>query len=122
LRSVLENVPAGILILRGPQLIIEYVSPGMQAISPRLVEGRPVAEVTTIWPQIEAIVERVWRTGEPFRAAEMLLRRRAEMPEGTTPPLEAIKRGADRLNRIVEDLLSGLAAPRGRAGAPAGTG
>jgi PAS domain S-box-containing protein len=80
LRAVIEQAPAIICMLRGPEHRLEFTNElYLQLIGKRDVIGKTVAEVV---PEVEsqgyiAMLDQVYRTGKPFRGTEMpvLLRR-----------------------------------------------
>jgi signal transduction histidine kinase len=73
---VLEAVPAGIALLRGPELAFELVNPAFQALSPDLpMLGRRLADVfpEDLGPHLAAILRAV-ATGERVRASDVPVR------------------------------------------------
>lgn len=81
LQSAVDHAPAGIALLRAPDLVFDVVNPRYQAFAPgKQMLGRRHADV---WPEISGqvlpLIERALRTGEPFSASDMPFRiRRAE--------------------------------------------
>ncbi|OGX84604.1 hypothetical protein BEN48_02370 [Hymenobacter glacialis] len=88
LYQVFEQTPASVAILRGPDHRVEYLNPGYQALlQGRELLGKPLAEVL---PETEelgfvALLDQVYRTGEPFVGVEMPFQPRdatgARLPE-----------------------------------------
>ncbi|HEX2988234.1 MAG TPA: PAS domain-containing protein, partial [Chloroflexota bacterium] len=76
LRAVFDNVLAGIVVLRGPDLVYEMVNAAYQAIAPeREFLGKSIAEA---WPeiadQVKPIGEMVFRTQQPYHVVDMPLK------------------------------------------------
>ncbi len=74
-QTVIDNVPAGIAVVRGPDFVFELINPAYQAIAPgKSILGRTVEEV---WPEFSAQVlpflKRALESGMPQHVADMLL-------------------------------------------------
>jgi PAS domain S-box-containing protein len=72
LETVVNNVPAGIAVLRGPHFVFELANPVYLAIAPgKTLLGRSVAEE---WPeladQVVPLLQRVRDTGEPYHVVD----------------------------------------------------
>jgi PAS domain S-box-containing protein len=78
LASLIENAPAIICAFRGPQLIYEFSNPLHQRLVGvhRQLVGRPVREAVpeAVDQGVVALLERVYRTGEPYLGCELSLR------------------------------------------------
>ncbi len=78
LASLIENAPAIICAFRGPQLIYEFSNPLHQRLvgAHRQLVGRPVREAVpeAVDQGVVALLERVYRTGEPYLDRELSLR------------------------------------------------
>jgi len=78
LASLIENAPALICAFRGPELIYEFSNPLHQRLVGvhRQLVGRPVREAVpeSVDQGIVALLERVYRTGEPYLDRELSLR------------------------------------------------
>jgi PAS domain S-box-containing protein len=76
LELLLHAAPAMICVFEGPQHVFGFVNPPYQAlVGPRPLLGRPIAEAM---PELAGqpifdLLDRVYRTGETFRANEMLV-------------------------------------------------
>ena len=72
LGAIVDRVPVGIAILRGPDLVHEMINPAFQALVPdRPMENRPFAEVwPELAPKVLPILRRTLQTGEPYQAEE----------------------------------------------------
>jgi len=76
LKSFLMQAPAGICILRGPELVYELVNPGYQQFLPgRALLGRPIFEALPelAGTPLETIIKNVYESGEPFEINELLV-------------------------------------------------
>lgn len=76
LKSYLIQAPAGIGILRGPELVYELVNPAYQRLLPgRNLQGRPLFEALPelIGTEVEKILLDVYRTGNTFEVEELLV-------------------------------------------------
>lgn len=72
LRMVLDQAPIGIVVLRGPDLVYEYVNPMFQAFAPTVpLIGRRFAEASWELAEVRARLEEVWATGRPWRASDL---------------------------------------------------
>ncbi len=78
LASLFENAPAIICTLRGPELIYEFSNPLHQRLvgAHRQLVGRPMREAVpeAVDQGVVALLERVYRTGEPYLDRELSLR------------------------------------------------
>ncbi len=86
--AVVSNTPAGIAVLRGPDMVFELANPACQAIAPgKPLLGKSVAEA---WPeladQVVPLLRRVLATGEPYHVVDRPLRIRRSPGE----PLEEV--------------------------------
>src|SRR5690349_4610868 len=70
----LASLPAGLVVARGRELIIELVNPAFQALAPgtRLV-GRPFSEVAAHIQRMLPVLERVLATGQASSVPDMEL-------------------------------------------------
>lgn len=87
LQALVEHLPAGVLLMSGPDLVIEAVNPAGQAFVPgRDLPGRRFEEA---WPEAAALLEPVFRrvleTGEPADAIDERLDIRRS-PDGPAVP------------------------------------
>ena len=76
LYHLLEQAPALICLFTGPQHIFQFVNPPFQAlVGERPLLGRPVAAAVPelAGQPIFGLLDEVYRTGETFRATEMLV-------------------------------------------------
>ncbi|WP_198172457.1 PAS domain-containing sensor histidine kinase [Hymenobacter ginkgonis] len=76
LHNVLEQAPAMICIFEGPQHIFQFVNPPYQAlVGRRPLLGRPIADAMPelTGQPIFSLLDRVYQTGEPYHATEMLV-------------------------------------------------
>ncbi|TAK34613.1 MAG: PAS domain S-box protein [Chloroflexota bacterium] len=85
LQSILDNAPAAIILLRGPDFVYELANAAGQAKFPgRFVLGKSLAEAfpELVSSDLLRALEHVWRTGEPFHCAEerAIMRRTPEGP------------------------------------------
>jgi PAS domain S-box-containing protein len=69
LRTIIDNAPAGVAVLRAPEFVFELINPAYAAFAPdRQMIGRTIGEV---WPEfaprILPLLEHVAETGEPYR-------------------------------------------------------
>lgn len=100
LRNWFDNAPGFVALLRGPDFVFELVNKAYyQLVGHRALEGRPAFEAL---PEVEeqgyfALLDRVYRSGEPFvgRAMRLVLQ-----PAPDAPPLE---RYVDFLYQPVRD-------------------
>jgi GAF domain-containing protein/PAS domain-containing protein len=80
-RAIFQQMPGFVGVLTGPDHVFEYVNDAYVAISgPRTFVGRSVREV---FPELEGqgfyeLLDRVYATGQPFRAQAMPIRLVAE--------------------------------------------
>jgi signal transduction histidine kinase/CheY-like chemotaxis protein len=77
LHGIFTNAPAMIGILKGPQHVFELANPlCMQMVGDRPVLGRPVREAVPelVEQGFVAILDRVYRTGEPYVGREVPLK------------------------------------------------
>ena len=75
-KSFFMQAPAGICILRGPQLVYELVNPVYQQFLPgRILFGRPIFEALPelVGTPLQDILLNVYSTGEPFEMNELLV-------------------------------------------------
>jgi PAS domain S-box-containing protein len=75
-KSFFMQAPAGICILRGPQLIYELVNPVYeQFVSGRNLLGRPIFEALPelIGTPVQEILENVYHKGEPYEMNDLLV-------------------------------------------------
>ena len=76
LYRTLRDAPAMICVFEGPRHVFQFVNPPYQAlVGPRPLLGRPIAEAM---PELAGqpifdLLDGVYRSGETFRAAEMLV-------------------------------------------------
>ena len=81
LREVFEKAPAFMAVLRGPEHVFELVNPSFfQLVGHREILGRPVHQAL---PEVEGqgffeLLDRVYRSGEPFFGQEMPVRLQRE--------------------------------------------
>ncbi|MDO7876930.1 PAS domain-containing protein [Hymenobacter sp. ASUV-10] len=76
LYRMFEQAPAMICIFDGPQHVFQFVNPPYQAlVGDRPIIGKPIAEAMPelAGQPIFALLDRVYQTGEPFFATEMLV-------------------------------------------------
>jgi PAS domain-containing protein len=75
LTLLLDQVPVGVVVLRGPELIYEYVNAAFQALA---APGIPLVGHRFGWrsevPQLVARLHKVWDTGETWRAIDLPVR------------------------------------------------
>jgi PAS domain S-box-containing protein len=74
LRTIVDNAPAGIAVLRAPEFVFELVNPVYAAFAPdKPMMGRTIGEV---WPEfaprILPLLKRVAQTGEPYHGFDVL--------------------------------------------------
>jgi PAS domain S-box-containing protein len=78
LASLFENAPAIVCAFRGPELVYELSNPLHQRLvgAHRQLVGRPVREAVpeAVDQGVVALLERVYRTGEPYLDRELALR------------------------------------------------
>ncbi|MFD0750542.1 PAS domain-containing protein [Mucilaginibacter calamicampi] len=75
-KSFFMQAPAGICILRGPQLVYELVNPVYQQFLPgRTLLGRPIFEAMPelVGTPLQDIIVNVYKTGVPFEMNELLV-------------------------------------------------
>ena len=75
LEQLLRDAPAMICVFDGPQHVFQFVNPPYQAlVGPRPLLGRPITEAMPelVGKPVFAMLDNVYRTGETFRASEML--------------------------------------------------
>jgi len=66
------QLPALFCILKGPRHVFDFVNPRFKEITgPGMLEGKPFAAVFPGNPEITALLDEVYRTGEPFYGKEM---------------------------------------------------
>ena len=80
LLSLFAHAPFAVATHRGPRLVYDFVSPGVQRLAQRPLLGRPMREV---FPDLEGQgllerIERVYWTGEPLVLSEQRVRYRRE--------------------------------------------
>ena len=76
LEQMLHDAPAMICVFDGPRHVFQFVNPPYQAlVGPRPLLGKPIAEAMPelVGQPIFGLLDEVYRTGETFRAAEMLV-------------------------------------------------
>lgn len=74
LGQIIEQAPVGIAILRGPELIYEYVNPHYQAFAPGYpLLGRRFGDANWEMPEVLTGLRQVWTTGTPWRATNLTL-------------------------------------------------
>ncbi|OUJ74237.1 PAS domain-containing sensor histidine kinase [Hymenobacter crusticola] len=76
LHSLFMDAPALIAIFEGPEHTFKLVNPlYQQLVGPRLILGKPIREAMPelVGQPIFGLLDRVYRTGEPFYATEMLV-------------------------------------------------
>jgi PAS domain S-box-containing protein len=74
--QILEQAPAMICLFEGPRHTFQFVNPPYQLlVGKRALVGKPIAEAMPelAGQPIFELLDRVYRTGEPFRANEMLV-------------------------------------------------
>lgn len=87
LETIYKNVPASVVVLRGPEQRIELTNPAYQRlINNRDVLGKPLREA---FPDVEGqgffeIIDNVYQTGETFESHELLL----SLQENEDSPVE----------------------------------
>ena len=101
LRTWFDNAPGFIALLRGPEFVFELVNKAYyQLVGQRRLEGRPAFEAL---PEVEsqgyfALLERVYRTGEPFVGRGMPITLQQ------SPEVEPVQRYVDFLYQPVRDV------------------
>ena len=80
LLSLFAHAPCAVATHRGPRLVYDFVSPGVQRLAQRPLLGRPMREA---FPDLEGQgllerIERVYWTGEPLVLSEQRVRYRRE--------------------------------------------
>jgi PAS domain S-box-containing protein len=76
LKDFFMQVPAGVCILGGPQLVFEMVNPGYQQLLPgRKLLNRPIFEALPelVSTPLQDVLLKVYRTGEPYIINELLI-------------------------------------------------
>jgi PAS domain S-box-containing protein len=76
LHALFEQAPIGICIQAGPNLVYEFVNPSYQRLVPgRTLLGRPLYEALpeSQGTEVEALLQRVYETGETQQALEFLV-------------------------------------------------
>lgn len=76
LEQMLHDAPAMICVFEGPQHVFQFVNPPYQAlVGNRPLVGKPIAEAMPelVGQPIFGLLDEVYRTGETFRASEMLV-------------------------------------------------
>ncbi|KAA9324980.1 PAS domain-containing sensor histidine kinase [Adhaeribacter soli] len=75
LDRILKVAPVHLAVLKGADLMVEYLSPGFQKLHASPVEGQPLAiAIPELADQgYHAIIQAVYRTGEPYYGREMPL-------------------------------------------------
>ncbi|GAB2862148.1 PAS domain-containing sensor histidine kinase [Hymenobacter ruber] len=76
LELLLHDAPAMICVFDGPQHVFQFVNPPYQAlVGDRPIVGKPIAEAMPelVGQPIFGLLDNVYRTGETFRASEMLV-------------------------------------------------
>jgi len=70
------QAPAGICVLKGPDLVFELVNPTYQRLLPgRKLLGRPIFEALPelVGQELQKVMMNVYRTGEPYEINELLI-------------------------------------------------
>lgn len=79
LRLLLEQLPAAVAILRGPEFVYEASNAPNRALAGgRELVGRSVADAIPEHPELFALLQQVYRSGEPMQATEYPARLRDE--------------------------------------------
>lgn len=76
LEQMLHDAPAMVCVFDGPQHVFQFVNPPYQAlVGNRPLVGKPIAEAMPelVGQPIFGLLDDVYRTGQTFRAAEMLV-------------------------------------------------
>ncbi|MDB5267368.1 MAG: hypothetical protein JWP58_408 [Hymenobacter sp.] len=76
LEQLLHDAPAMICVFDGPQHVFQFVNPPYQAlVGDRPIVGKPIAVAMPelVGQPIFGLLDKVYQTGETFRAAEMLV-------------------------------------------------
>jgi two-component system, sensor histidine kinase len=76
LEQMMHDAPAMICVFDGPQHVFQFVNPPYQAlVGTRPLVGKPIAEAMPelVGQPIFGLLDSVYRTGEIFRASEMLV-------------------------------------------------
>ena len=76
LEQMLHDAPAMVCVFDGPQHVFQFVNPPYQAlVGNRPLVGKPIAEAMPelVGQPIFGLLDEVYRTGETFRASEMLV-------------------------------------------------
>jgi signal transduction histidine kinase len=72
--QALDEAPVGVAVVRGPELIYEYVNGAFQAIAPGIpLVGRPFGVASSDRPELLERLREVWRTGETWRETDLPL-------------------------------------------------
>jgi signal transduction histidine kinase len=72
LAQVLDQAPVGVVVLRGDELVYEYVNAAFQAFAPDTpLVGRPFAVASWEMPEVTARLREVWATGKPWRSIDL---------------------------------------------------
>ncbi|KAA5532231.1 PAS domain-containing protein [Taibaiella lutea] len=75
-KSFFMQAPAGVCILRGPELVYELVNPAYQALLPgRKLLGRPILEALPelVGTPLQDILSDVYHNGKPYEMNELLV-------------------------------------------------
>ncbi len=71
LDAIIANAPIGVMLVRGPELVIEIANPTMQGFAPGIpMLGRTFTEVSPELPEVAALARRVFETGRPERVVD----------------------------------------------------
>jgi PAS domain-containing protein len=74
LRAVLDLAPIGIVVLRGPELVYEYVNTAYQSFAPTVqLIGRRFADASWELPDVLVKLKEVWETGQPWRVTDYMI-------------------------------------------------
>lgn len=88
LERVLSLAPVHFGVLKGPEHLVEYISPGLQKLQKNPeVAGKPLA---LAWPELQErgfmeIIDTVYRTGTPFHRQEALFKKSSRGTTETEP-------------------------------------
>lgn len=74
LARVFDGAPVGVAVLRGPELVFEYVNEAFQAIAPGTpMLGHSFGNASWELPEVVDRLRQVWETGETWRANDLPL-------------------------------------------------
>jgi two-component system cell cycle sensor histidine kinase/response regulator CckA len=73
LLATLEKVPAGVAVLRGPDLVYEYANDLYRALVPTMREGDPFGQLTDQGARFRSLAQRAFTSGETITASEVAI-------------------------------------------------